>query len=63
MADKPNITVTLHASGVNRDGVRIEAMKEGFIEDFDRMKRQLEDLLSRNDAKPLPEEAELEKGK
>ena len=53
MADKPDITVTLRAAGMNRDGIRIDATVEGPAEEFERMKRKLDDVLYRNDAKPL----------
>ncbi len=60
--EKPNITVRVQASGITQNGFRIELSKEGPAEEFERMKRDLNDMFYRNDAKPLEsEEGEQQK--
>jgi hypothetical protein len=56
--NKPEIHVTLRASGMRSDGVRIEAAVEGPADQFENMRRKLDDLLYRNEAQPIPQEGE-----
>ncbi len=55
MADKPNIMVTLRASGINRDGVRVDASIEGPAEAYDQLRKKMESLMYDAQAKPFEE--------
>lgn len=59
MADKPQISVTLKASGLNRDGVRVDATVEGPAENFDQLKKKIDNLMYDTNAKPIPEDGEV----
>ncbi len=61
MAEKLNITTTLEASGITRDGIKFHAVKTGPVEETDKMQRQIEDMFHRSDAKPIEDQEGGEK--